>query len=652
MFGMQLAQATGATAIQPQYGNGGFSMEAGTVTYPRYKGYESDSEFDSEIESSSGRGKHEYRPLKANEIRLLVLNPGAPDEPIECYLEHYNVNQAKAYQALSYVWGSTQDPGAIQVDGSDFTVTRSLMDFFTSFRSEYDCFVLWIDAICINQNDVAERNAQIRLMKRVYEGADSITIWLGNEEPNTLAAIQCAESLYFNIWSPRLAKEGSPERALSSFTSQDVHSLIQDSQQLGRDRWEGLSDLLARPWWSRIWVYQEATAPAKNGSRVVCGRISSPFDILLTVNKLLFTFTKLAQSQQPPDEGLTRLGIRTSATGLFIDLYTQLRREYLKNGTSNFLTMSDLLPTLRQCASTNPRDKLYALIPTSLDGADLVDVDYTLSVEDVYTNAALSFLQKHQNLDILGHCTAPEQDTILKLPSWVPDWTAKSVPTHFFKRRQDHAFDGEGRRLDGTVELGKLYNASAGTLVDVQHDETRRKLFCRGFTFDSVKMICPTSGDEHEPGRMERECSRWLEDANFTQPKALSRTLIADSYRVGVDVAARGPHTQVHATDTELEQNLGGLELSVGIAGPHQASLGRRLFLTDKGYLGLTLKHVQIGDVVAILSGGQLPFVLRKVQGHYTLIGEAYVDGIMDGEAVELHKSAGENGTGELFELW
>lgn len=92
--------------------------------------HESDSE--SDIDLDDGRSsslsvterKHEYRSLKPNEIRLLVLNPGLPDEPIECSLEHYSANQAKPYEALSYVWGDTRDSSFIRVDGCPFKVSR------------------------------------------------------------------------------------------------------------------------------------------------------------------------------------------------------------------------------------------------------------------------------------------------------------------------------------------------------------------------------------------------------------------------------------------------------------------------------------------------------------------------------------------------
>jgi hypothetical protein len=173
-----------------------------------------------------------------------------------------------------------------------------------------------------------------------------------------------------------------------------------------------------------------------------------------------------------------------------MEVYSDLRREYHEKGTSSFLRLADLLPTLRNLAATNPRDKLYALIPTSLDGAELLDVDYGLTVEEVYANAAVSFIQKHRNLDILGHCTKPEKGSQLVLPSWVPDWTSTCAPVHFFKRRRrnlcvdTNVHEDKAGEASGQDEIANLYHTSLDRTADVQVAEATGKLFCKGFQFD------------------------------------------------------------------------------------------------------------------------------------------------------------------------
>ena len=216
------------------------------------------AEQDSRTTFTTSERKHEYRTLSPNEIRLLILNPGLPDEPIECFLEHYSVNQAKKYQALSYAWGDIRDVSSIQVDGCPFQVSRNLKDFLVSYRTNNACPVLWIDAVCINQHDILERNAQIRLMKRVYEGADIVLIWLGPEADATELAIKQIQHVYHDFWLPRLKREGSAEKVISSITTNDISEIIGRKQEDGGYKdvhiaWEGIQDLLQRPWWSRIW---------------------------------------------------------------------------------------------------------------------------------------------------------------------------------------------------------------------------------------------------------------------------------------------------------------------------------------------------------------------------------------------------------------
>ena len=192
-----LAELLGVTVtnITSDTGNDGFQMQAQDTTLPPivYSDADSDSDGDEKIKPRRG---HSYRPLKSNEIRLLILNPGKREDPIECYLEHYGVSSAKSYHALSYVWGDTSNPAKIRLDGSEFPVTYNLGAFLRARRKEDECYVLWIDALCINQQDILERNSQIRLMKRVYEGADQITIWLGNPGKYTEAAANFLNEYY------------------------------------------------------------------------------------------------------------------------------------------------------------------------------------------------------------------------------------------------------------------------------------------------------------------------------------------------------------------------------------------------------------------------------------------------------------------------
>ena len=93
-------------------------------------------------------------------------------------------------------------------------------------------------------------------------------------------------------------------------------------------------------------------------------------------------------------------------------------------------------------------------------------------------------------------------------------------------------------------------------------------------------------------------------------------------------------------------------EAGVRITGPHPATFHRRLIVTGKKYLGLAPAHVQPGDVVVILVGALVPIVLRRVDNHHILVGEAYVHGIMDGEAMPQDENIRAAAFSEEFEIW
>lgn len=95
-----------------------------------------------------------------------------------------------------------------------------------SFRANNACPRLWIDAVDINQDDIAERNAQIRLMKRVYESADSTVIWLETEIDSTALAMDHIEDAYYDFWLPHLDCEGSAQRVISSIMANDVAEIL------------------------------------------------------------------------------------------------------------------------------------------------------------------------------------------------------------------------------------------------------------------------------------------------------------------------------------------------------------------------------------------------------------------------------------------
>jgi hypothetical protein len=131
---------------------------------------------------SSSPNTFTYKPLDASVdgIRLLILDPGvAKHVPVSCQLVHMTFGQMPKYEALSYTWGSDKPRDSIFIDGRKFRVRYNLWRALIHLRMPYAKRALWIDAICINQNDIPERNQQLRIMPHIYSRAQVVLVWLG-----------------------------------------------------------------------------------------------------------------------------------------------------------------------------------------------------------------------------------------------------------------------------------------------------------------------------------------------------------------------------------------------------------------------------------------------------------------------------------------
>src|SRR2546423_5198701 len=135
-----------------------------------------------------------YSPLdeEAQELRLVALHPrSVSDGGIKCSLHRISIgdvdsrhgNTAPSYEAVSYTWGDLSQKYTIQVNSHDFTVNRNLWmmlhDLQVGADERKEGRQLWIDAICINQNDIAEKGRQIPKMGKIYEKAERVVVWLG-----------------------------------------------------------------------------------------------------------------------------------------------------------------------------------------------------------------------------------------------------------------------------------------------------------------------------------------------------------------------------------------------------------------------------------------------------------------------------------------
>ena len=204
---------------------------------------------------------HKPFPDASNSIRLLQLHPGRSDEPLKTSLQIFSLEDRPEYDALSYMWGPKEPRHSIQVDNQSFLLRPNIYDFLLRLRFADRPRRLWLDAICIDQNNIEERGYQVSLMRDIYQRCRECLAWLGESKDRGDEVIEVFKR--------------SPVDALGTV---DLNNLV---GQLYHCRLtEAFKGILSHPYWSRVWMIQETTLPDK--VIVHCGGSSCLLDNLPT----------------------------------------------------------------------------------------------------------------------------------------------------------------------------------------------------------------------------------------------------------------------------------------------------------------------------------------------------------------------------------
>jgi len=187
-----------------------------------------------------------YDDLDEHELRVLHLHP--------IYLLNRPV-----YKALSYVWGDPTVTSPIQVDGYSFEATVNLVSALRHIRRSDSIVVLWVDAVCINQKDIKERNHQVQMMAQIYRSAEKVIAWLGEAGKDSDEAMKllhrwgtAIEGLGFRTETHILA--GSP---FLYDTRNALGWLSRINDPFDARGWNDISSIWKRPYWSRLRIVQE-----------------------------------------------------------------------------------------------------------------------------------------------------------------------------------------------------------------------------------------------------------------------------------------------------------------------------------------------------------------------------------------------------------
>ncbi|KAG8161307.1 hypothetical protein KVR01_009571 [Diaporthe batatas] len=402
-------------------------------------------------------------------IRLLKLLPGDSHDIIRCNITLVDLTSCDGqYEALSYVWGAAEGHLRIQIDDAGHEIQPNLHRALVDLRVRDKPRNLWVDALCINQSDVPERNKQVPLMCEIYRNALRTICYLGPEMKKTRRAYAMLREL---------AEEGKMRSANDATTIPSFinHVPINPVESSLRDKYiadGSIMHIASAEWWFRAWTVQESLL--SNHALVVMGRRSIDWRDFCAAIDHGFNI----QIWSPLHFGFIRDEIIVS----YLSLRALENRQRHKQGQRSS-TAEELLNLLIHCRhrdSKDPKDKIYAMLGLlrdvqsgALNAQKLcIEPDYELPVIEVYRQVSQELIKKLGNLDVLG---VTPKASLTGLPSWVTDWSVTDYTSSLLSK--------------DSLDRDRLTNASKGSKGDFRFSEDGNTLVLNGCELTSVEQL-------------------------------------------------------------------------------------------------------------------------------------------------------------------
>ncbi|MCJ1431518.1 hypothetical protein MMC27_000871 [Xylographa pallens] len=566
-----------------------------------------------------------YRPLNDGdkEIRTMTLVAGSFSDDIRITIKTTPFladghSPIPKFEALSYTWGLPDRTAKITVQDDDLqtstvAITRNLATALPYLRYEHANRVLWVDAICINQDDLAEKSSQVQRMADIYGHAELVVAWLGPESEDSGRALTLMDSLGSKIrvdWVTQSmqAAEGEDQDLADPATSLP-YSTAEHS---------AIYNLFCRSWFERIWIRQEIQLATK--AVLVCGSSAIPWSSFRNAVFCLY--------RKPRIEDVPGLSKRID----FLDDLADYGTSYSALGMIIFQT--------RHCKCSDPRDRVYAVLGL-LHEFDkerwTLKPDYTSTTSQVYEEVSFSYMKAFGDLDLLRQCNLGNRSLELDLPTWVPDWGSMenaalpipfamadcSSPGEYQRREREgggileamglhvelikevigfHIVGDQDSRYEDAMELQRV--ATCNTLTDTYiGGGTLADALCRTFRLNIFR-------DRWDPP-VSSEISEQEGRSAFS--KLVKATLASFRKDLADDAIIR------KYTDTVFKY-----------------AKRRSFIITENGYIGLAPVTTRPGDHVCVLLGCNSPLVIRPAgtdSTQFQVVGETYLDSAMTGEA-------------------
>ncbi|KLU87143.1 hypothetical protein MAPG_06147 [Magnaporthiopsis poae ATCC 64411] len=645
------------------------------------------------LSSTPAAGEVYSRLPDSSWFRLLIVDPGTLGDPITCRLVPVPRNGGKElrYDALSYVWDSRNVSGEhcfdgrvqnihghVVCNGVDIEVKANIWEALYCLRRRDEPCVLWADALCINQDDDGERAMQVAVMGQIYSAAARTLVWLGSRDGDTQGALDLVCSIV-RAWDDRLPasyemRDDTAESGLvvcGSGSAKDVGDLKQED-------WALLAQLYQNKWFRRRWVIQEVVC--SQSPEVVWGKCRIAWHWVGLCAAILRT-----QHTFPPDHPWSL----PAAHGVYAAyLIFRLSRHSSPDGTPFTPSFLQLLRLTEQFDSSESLDQFFAILgiatrENQTGTAPFITPDYGMSEMQVCRLVAERFLASEDSelpLKFLSDAgdgwtgrygriwtRRKRADPAARgpCPSWVPRWS----------NRQNGMLGpwtiGDETRPERALPFQR-YEAPSPDCLQVRGIQVSAIVWCS-------RPVFGYGLGQWLGSLFQRLFGAYEEDSTPGRIGLLARTLCAGRNAYGSRVKDGGLALARHfvaymlksfPADDDGEACTWWKSRQAQLGGDGEGSArdfeqisgpvcdGRSLFVTSGGHLGLCSMDARAGDSLCVLGGAVMPFILRprSLCGNgdgdggldgFTVVGDCYVDGLMDDEAVEAMRR-GESHRGPL----
>ncbi|OQO11819.1 hypothetical protein B0A48_03546 [Cryoendolithus antarcticus] len=592
-------------------------------------------------------GPYDFLNHSREEIRLLCILPaskGVPEEALFARTRIVSLLDKPQYECISYCWGDPEKTEMVIFQGQPVKVTSNLASALRCFRAEADEEVwLWADALCINQNNITERNQQVQLMARIYSDASNVRAWI--EWPGW-------EETTMGLLSPREMRLGAAwllEATLDFFISGRAILPTLNGAQL--PMLAGMRELFLNPFWQRIWITQELVLAS---------------NIVLYYGALRYKLagrSKFQQLTQNMQDHCTSARIdkrdfmacdgaaKTSADDLerkwrvlseiLKPLYRYRQAEVLS--TLNRLWHSLMTKFNRIGKAGRKHDYVYAMLGLVPADARIVP-DYSKPFEEVYADSTFAVMRATKDMA----CLLGASMGLPNMPTWAVDYSEGSATGNFDVFSGQHCagkhveFNLQKGPRGAIIVNGVLFDTVVSNISSFDHwQETRYSsgaAFREGVRNQVQKAVAFYAAESKALSQSEdvtQELIRILACgasgnlvpalSSEVRPGRLTPEILLECHR----------RVNLEMRDTSVEREM--LPRLYGFMG------GKKLFVTANGKFGLAEKELQIGDLTCVLGGCSMPLCVRSdildSSKVYKLISPCYLDGVMDGEALRIRQA-------------